>query len=338
MSGALVISLDFEKHWGVIDRPLGGPYMGNLLGVPGSVLGTLALFRDFQVAATWATVGFLFARSREEREQFAPALRPQYADAALDSYVVPTGSDEESDPVHYGASLIEAIVSTPLQEISTHTFSHFFCLEQGVAAKDAFRADLASACAIMQHTVGMTPRSIVFPGNQHNPDFDDVLLKSGITCYRGSPRSWMWSPRPRGESLLVRASRLIDAYVPLGGMHTVPWSAVPEPSGLCNVAASFFLRPYSAGARLRRLRAALRHAARAGEILHLWWHPHNFGTDTETHLNVLRELLVEFDRCRDEFGMQSLTMSDAAMAARARAAPGIDLTRPAPPVRTSSVS
>lgn len=328
MNGALVISLDFEKRWGVRDQSAGDGYRANLLGVPDSVRGSLSLFREFDVAATWATVGFLFARSRAERERFAPEVRPQYADPALDPYVDETGEDEASDPVHYAASLIREVAQTPRQELATHTFSHFFCLERALNAKEAFRADIASARAIMRETVGIEPRSIVFPGNQHNPDFDDVLLEAGITCYRGNPHSWMWTPRPRREHFVARAARLADAYVPLGGMHTASWSSVARPDGMCNVPASFFLRPHSAGARLNRIIAALAHAARRREILHVWWHPHNFGIDTAAHMNVLRDLLTAFARCRDAQGMQSMTMSEAADAGRAQA--GVRAQQPVP--------
>ena len=86
--GALVISLDFELHWGVRDKCApDGPYRENLLGARKAIPRILDLFEEFDVAATWATVGFLFAESRREREEFSPAVRPQYADQRLDPYV-----------------------------------------------------------------------------------------------------------------------------------------------------------------------------------------------------------------------------------------------------------
>src|SRR5215213_3336669 len=82
--GALVISLDFELHWGVRDwTPPGGSYRQNLLGVWEAVPRMLALFEEYDIAATWATVGFLFARSKQELEEFSPSIRPIYKDPAL---------------------------------------------------------------------------------------------------------------------------------------------------------------------------------------------------------------------------------------------------------------
>jgi hypothetical protein len=79
--GALVISLDFELHWGVRDKSApDGPYRENLLGARKAIPRILDLFEEFDVAATWATVGFLFAESRREREEFSPVVRPQYTD------------------------------------------------------------------------------------------------------------------------------------------------------------------------------------------------------------------------------------------------------------------
>jgi hypothetical protein len=136
-AGALVISLDFEIHWGVLERPATGAYRANLLGVPESVRGTLALFREFEVRATWATVGMLFARSRAERERFSPAVRPRYAVPLPDPYAAPTGEAEADDPLHYAPALIAEVAATPGQELATHTFAHLYPLEPGENTREA---------------------------------------------------------------------------------------------------------------------------------------------------------------------------------------------------------
>ena len=81
LPGAFVLSLDFELHWGVRDHQAAeGPYRAALLGAREAVERTLDLFAAYDVAATWATVGFLFARSRGELEAASPAERPTYVD------------------------------------------------------------------------------------------------------------------------------------------------------------------------------------------------------------------------------------------------------------------
>ena len=319
LPGALVISLDFELRWGVRQRAAKGAYMANLLGERDAAAGMLALFQEFDTAATWATVGFLFAESRQELQRFSPVQRPKYADPGLSPYGDLIGEGERDDPLNYAPSLIALIRRTPRQEIATHTFSHYYCTEPG-QHEGAFEADLAAARAIAEAR-GLQFQSIVFPRNQHNPRYDHILLAQGITTYRGSPPSWpVWKRRfgPAG----TRVARLVDAYGDLAE-STTPWSAVPQPNGLCDVRASCFLRPYDPrlrhleGLRLQRLRRAIRGAAVRGELLHLWWHPHNFGTYTAENLAFLRRVLEEFAECRARLAMQSLSMADAAAFARA---------------------
>ena len=65
--------------------------------------------------------------------------------------------------------------------------------------------------------------------------------------------------------------------------------------------------------RLSRLKRQMTAAAAAGRIFHLWWHPHNFGADTEANLYFLDRLLDHYRRLRDSFGMRSETMAEAAL-------------------------
>ena len=322
--GALVISLDFEQHWGMRD---GAPARRNghaPRADPGPVVaGMLDLFEEFDVAATWATVGFLFARSKRELEHFAPPppARPAYANPALDPYGEPLGEDETADPLHFAPSVIDAIRRRPRQEIASHTFSHFYCLEPG-QDRSAFAADLASAVAIANAS-GVRLRSIVFPRNQRNPAYDDLLVAAGLRCYRGNPGAWMYrAAARRGGRWAARGARLLDAYVDVAGPLTTPWTVVARPGGLCDVPASFFVRPYAPSRRAleplrrRRIVASLERAARAREIVHLWWHPHNFATHTGENLAFLRGVLEAFAPLRAGEGMRSLTMAEVAQAAQ----------------------
>jgi peptidoglycan/xylan/chitin deacetylase (PgdA/CDA1 family) len=316
--GALVISLDFELHWGVRDkRPVDGPYRENLLGARQAIPQILDLFEEFGVAATWATVGFLFAKNRQERDEFSPSLRPQYKNHKLDAYSEPTGDDEIDDPMHYAPSLIARIAKTPKQEIATHTFSHYYCQESG-ETPEAFAADIASAMAIGRR-YGFDIRSIVFPRNQFRAGYEGVLKEAGITCYRGNEPNWMYRPRPRGEeTLAVRAPRLIDGYISLSGPKFVRWEEITQSGGIHDVRASMFLRPYSPRRkglepiRLRRIAGGIRAAAKNRGIFHLWWHPHNFGKNIPENLEFLRSVLKVFAEQRQVHGMQSLSMIDVA--------------------------
>lgn len=316
--GAFVVSLDFELHWGVRDTlSCSGAYRESLLGVSRVVPALLRLFDSYGIRATWATVGFLFARSREEMKSFTPSVLPAYRNPRLSSYEEPVGTSERDDPFHYAPSLVEAVLSTPGQEIATHTFSHYYCLEPG-NTREAFAADLESALAIANRW-RIKLRSMVFPRNQYNPRYDGIMRQAGIICYRGAQTGWMHSVSDGAQAPAgMRLARLADAYLPIAGAGTAPWEELHQPSGLFDVRASRFLRPYSPRLqglerlRLRRISSGLRRAATAGEIFHLWWHPHNFGVHLEENLKFLRQVLDHFAELRTTYGLESLTMAEVA--------------------------
>ena len=96
--GAFVVSFDFELHWGVRDHmPPDGSYRQNLLGSRVVIPRLLKLFEHYDLAATWAIVGFLFASSGKELARFRPAILPEYSDVALNPYAEPTGSGSIPD-------------------------------------------------------------------------------------------------------------------------------------------------------------------------------------------------------------------------------------------------
>jgi peptidoglycan/xylan/chitin deacetylase (PgdA/CDA1 family) len=318
--GALVISLDFELHWGVRDHVgRDDPLYGCLPEARRAVTDLAALFASRNIRATWATVGFLFASTRHELEAHAPNERPTYERAALDPYVETIGLDEQQDPEHLAGSLVDLIATTPGQEVGSHTFSHFYCLDPG-QRESTFRADLVAAQSIARGR-GLELTSLVLPRNQWNPDYTNAVLDLGFRCIRGPQRTWGYEARRSGEEgLLRRGARLADAYIGLSPPPTTAWGDVLDPSGLCNVPASAFMRPFAPNRkeleslRLARLRTGLRQAARRGRIFHLWWHPHNFSQHRTENFAILEGVLDEFERLVTTEGMQSLSMRDVTTA------------------------
>jgi peptidoglycan/xylan/chitin deacetylase (PgdA/CDA1 family) len=316
--GALVISLDFEIHWGVRHNPDdAGTYRRRLLAERQAIPRLLDAFAEYGVAATWATVGFLFAASRRELEEFSPAVVPRYEDTRLFPYTENIGDGEGDDPLHYAPSLIRMIRERARQEIGTHTYSHYFCLERG-QTRETFRADLRSAKAIAAK-YGVSLRSIVFPRNQFNPDYNDILKEEGIVALRGSESAWMYKPEiTRDDGRLKRVTRALDAYCNLSGANLVGWDRVRMPDGMCNIPSSRFLRHWRRGLRrfeplrLARITAGIRRAAASRQIFHLWAHPHNFGADMDENFAFLRQVLEVFKECRDRQGLRSLSMGEVA--------------------------
>jgi peptidoglycan/xylan/chitin deacetylase (PgdA/CDA1 family) len=322
--GGFVVSLDFEQYWGVRDRVTLAEYRSHLLGARDAVPAMLEMFAEFGVRATWAVVGLLFAEDRREMLARLPARRPRYRDPALSPYgeFGDVGENEREDPFHFAPSLIRRIAASPGQEVGTHTFAHYYCLEDGASPED-LRADLVAALEVSRDKLGQTPRSIVFPRNQFDTASLAVCEELGLAAYRGNPVGWAYGPRRHAdESNVRRAVRLLDSYAPLTGSHAARIEP-PRGGALVNVAASRYLRAYTPvlrhleGLRLRRITEEMRGAAEAGLVFHLWSHPQDLGGHVRENLAFLRRILVCFRDLRDRLGMESLTMGEAGERARA---------------------
>jgi peptidoglycan/xylan/chitin deacetylase (PgdA/CDA1 family) len=314
--GALVVSLDFELYWGSRDRRSLAESRGNLEGTREAVPRLLEAFRRHGIHATWATVGLLFCDGKAEALQAAPARRPSYDDPNLSPYPHLESMRDEDAALHFAPDLVRRILDTPGQELATHTFAHYYCLEPGQTAAQ-LREDLAAAQRLARTKFGRTLESLVFPRNQAGRAAIELLKEVGILCYRGNERAWCYRARNReSESRLRRLVRLLDTYFDVSGANTYPLAGPAERP--VDLPSSRFLRPYSPrlraldGLRLRRIRSAMATAARRGEVFHLWWHPENFGTRTSENLAFLERVLAAFDRLRARHGMRSLTMAEAA--------------------------
>lgn len=331
MSATFVISLDFELMWGVRDHRGQGDYGTEILGARQAVPGMLKLFRKYGIQATWATVGLLFARNRKQMLDYLPESLPAYTNISLSPYAAvrsEIGENETSDPYHYGRSLVEMIADTEGQELATHTYSHYYCLEPGQTLA-AFRADLQAARAIATD-MDISMASIVFPRNQMTPEHTGAAADLGFHLYRGNPEHFAYRSRNAAEQTpFVRAFRLTDSILPLSRVQS---SSKPEPAHAgktVNLPASRFLRPLSnrfptySALHLRRVMSEMTATARAGQgqIYHLWWHPHNFGRSPEASLNRLEKLLQHFLVLQDRHGMQSRSMNSLAAGDRTDRAP-----------------
>jgi hypothetical protein len=323
--GGLVISLDFELHWGVRDhRRLDKPERERLLAARQVVPEILKAFRDHSVRATWATVGLLFARSREEAQGCRPERMPRYEDVSLDPYGERLGRNEGDDPFHFAPSLIRAIQQQEGQEVASHSYSHYYSLEAG-QGEEEFKSDVASAKRIAENS-GYCLKSYVFPRNQVRGEYLPILKQAGFCSYRGTEPATSKAPVTFREQRKpwLRAQRLMDAYLSLNGPQTVPF---PENEQLAAVDASRYLRPFSPvlgpfeGVRLRRIENAMMSAAKESRIFHLWWHPEDFAGYPQRNIDFLRQVLGLFDQCRRDYGMASLSMADANGVARNVTAP-----------------
>ena len=316
-NGAFVISLDYELLWGVWDVTTKEKYGANIVGVKEVIPGLLKLFADYHIKATFATVGILFAKNKQELLPFLPVAKPSYSNADYNVYTNEfntIGNNETDDPYHFGYDLFEMIRQGP-HEIATHTFSHYFCLEEGQTAAE-FDADLKAAIKIAGAN-DIEISSLVFPRNQVNDAYLSVLTDNGIGVYRGNPVSWIYKPRKfSAEIPIIRLCRLLDTYFPLSGNNT--FSIHKETRLPVNIPASRFLKPYNKNLawleklKLKRIMKEMTYAAKNNKMYHLWWHPHNFGINLSENMENLTVLLKHYQFLHSNYGFASLSMKEAA--------------------------
>jgi peptidoglycan/xylan/chitin deacetylase (PgdA/CDA1 family) len=318
--GIFTISLDFELHWGGFEKWDLNQYRQYFLNTRMVIPEILSLFEKYEVHATWATVGMLFASSKEELQQFAPKIEPQYRERQLSAYhFISTqgiGKTEAEDPFHYAPTLIDRIRQTPNQEIGTHTFAHVYCNEEG-QTPEAFRDDMRSAVAIAKKS-GIELKSLVFPRNQFNDGYLQICCELGIRAVRSNPAIWFWNiDSTQAESFWKRFNRGLDAYWPSGKRNSYTVKSIDNRPGLpvC-IPASRLLRPYNPkefflnSMKINKVRGEIERAAKSNECYHLWWHPHNFGNYPEQSIQHLEMILKQFAGCRNKWGMVSMNMDE----------------------------
>lgn len=321
MDFSFTISLDFELHWGGFEKWRLERYRDYFLKTREVIPRILNLFEQHQVHATWATVGLLLHKNREELHSTFPKEKPTYHQIVLSAsnYISQNqvGDNETDDPFHYAPSLIQEILITEGQELASHSYGHYYCNEPGQTPQQ-FRAD-ALAWNRAAESYGFKASSLVFPRNQFNKDYLRICNKVGIDIIRTNPLDWWWNIQSiENESLWKRFNRGLDAYFNVGGKTSFRLSSVEKSEGVWMLPASRLLRPYNPKElflnikKIRRIKAEMTIAAKAQECYHLWWHPHNFGDYPQQNLDGLSEILNHYTFLNKEYGMQSLNMKEIA--------------------------
>jgi peptidoglycan/xylan/chitin deacetylase (PgdA/CDA1 family) len=317
--GKFVISLDFELMWGVRDKKTIAQYGQNILGVHQVIPKLLQHFAKHQVSATFSTVGFLFLETKAQLLAHLPEQLPQYTNPNFSPYnghFNEVGANFSEDKYHFAPQLIAQIKEHPQHEIGSHTYAHYYCLEDGQTLQ-SFTADLTTAIEVAKaQDIGIT--SLVFPRNQFNDEYLKTCAELGITCYRGNEHSWLYNAKSGAqESSVRRAFRLLDAYVNISGHNCYSANYLKSKYPI-DIPASRFLRPFSAklkvfdGLRLRRILTGMTHAAKHNLLYHLWWHPHNFGTQQNENFEFLERILQHYSKLKAQYNFESITMSNLA--------------------------
>jgi hypothetical protein len=237
-----IISLDFELLWGVRDSR-GAEYHQQLLNVHHVIPKLLLLFEKYDVSCTWAVVGSLCSTSQSHFHKLKPIAFPTYDNVNLSPYLEINETLKLDNRLLFAPDLVTSILNTSRQELASHTFCHYYCLEAGQTLEQ-FKLDLHSNSKVAK-SYNTFFNSLVFPRNQFNKDYLVACADAGIICYRGNPSHWAYQAESREtRSILNRAFRLLDCYIPLSGSLRQNVK-LDLSSGMVDVPASIFFRPYS---------------------------------------------------------------------------------------------
>lgn len=317
--GSLVISLDYELMWGVIDVYTAEGYgQSNIKQVSKVINRLLQLFGKYDVHATFATVGLIFCKDKKQAGVYVPTLKPSYDEQLLSPYYnnYIDNIKEEHEDLYFAPDSIAQLQANKNIEIGTHTFCHYYCWAKGQTSKE-FDADLSQACKVAAER-GIVLKSIVFPRNEVDEERLKVCSNHGITVYRGNAKKFFEYRTGKLSNMVQRICRLLNAYIKIGEHSIAKYSEIETKSDCINVPATRMIRPYSVKMkflekqRLRHVKAELEYAAKTNSLCHLWWHPHNFGSNVNENFAFLEEVLKHFTYCRDKYGMQSYTMAEMA--------------------------
>ena len=309
----LVISLDFELLWGVFDKINPAEKLKYFKNTREVIPEILKLFTSYNIRCAWATVGMLFNKDAEAWLANQPETLPNYENQELSAYRFFKENKKELDGLFcFAHELINEIKESEGQEIGTHTYSHYYCLENGQNLT-SFKADLKMAVKLAKEAE-IDLKSLVFPRNQFNLEYLKACKELGITSVRSNPPNWYWKNTQK-DTLQQKIFRTADAYMgQKDKSYALESIDSSNPDLPLQQPASRLLRPHANnfldGLKLKRIKAEMIHAAQNNLVYHLWWHPHNFGNSPVQSLRELEEILKCFAKCQSKYRMQSSSMLD----------------------------
>lgn len=311
MAGNFIISLDFELFWGVSESKTINNYGNNIYNTHEVVIEMLKLFKKYNIEATWATVGFLFFKDIKNLDDFISENKIQkinYKNESLNNFILLSKVCDLDKRYFFALDLVHKIIESDGQELASHTFSHMYTLENGVILKD-IETDFDVMVKLFNQ-FGLSLDSIVFPRNQYSKDVLNLIGNTTIKTFRGNQNSYLYKPS-LNQNLFKRFLRLLDSYVNISGYNP---SIVNQKKNILDIPASRFLRPYSHKLRLlekfrlNRIKKEMSISAKKGLNYHLWWHPHNFGSNRNDNLSFLEEILKHQKLLENRYGFKSKNM------------------------------
>lgn len=286
-----IISLDFELYWGLRDKNKLESIESYLDSALTQIPKLLVLLDKYDVRVTCAVVGKL--------------LLP-----TLDDYDFHMRDKER----FFLAKELVQDFQRRGHEIASHTYNHIYHLDNNLSLEH-IKEDISSFKSISNNLDNTDIQSVIFPRNQYNKEILDLYSDMGYTIYRGNPHNRFLKGKPEKKLNLVhRAYRFLDSYVNLSGNNIT--KIVDTDANLINIPASHFYRTFNKKLRYfeslktRRILKSIDALVDQKGIYHLWWHPHNLGTDLNKNLESLERLFNHVCEYREAGLIEISTMRD----------------------------
>lgn len=314
-NGEFIISLDFELHWGVfesLDVLENRSYFKNTCLIIPEIL---RIFEENNIRSSWATVGMLFLNNSQDLKDNMPKKKPEYNNNNRSSYDFLDRKLSVIDSnvnCYFAPEIISIISKLEGQELASHTYSHYYCLEEGQNI-ESFESDLKLFDTQIKK-LKKNNYSLVFPRNQFNEDYLDICRKYNISVVRTNPNVWFWNTR-KPETLIKKIVRTLDCYLPLTSSTYFISEIKKHKDNLILLPSSRFLKPINKikllnKLRIFRIKKEMTFAAKNKKCYHLWWHPHNFGRHPEKSINDLKIIVKHFVFLSKKYQMESSNMID----------------------------
>lgn len=317
MSGHFVISLDYELLWGLAgwdDEHLKA-YERNVDNANDALLQIVEMLEKYGMKLTVAYVGTMNNSSVAEVMDEKKDLNVEYNFSIFSAFnsSVPYAMKANKPSLLFAKDIIAQLKERFHVELASHTYSHYYCLEDG-QTKEMFEKDVELAC-LNAEKIGLKLRSIILPRNQIQPDYMVVCKNKGITHYRGTLNNWLYrTEKTKSRISMKGALRFLDTYINISGSNAYSMIEYKD-DVLINVPGSRFLRPFSVKLsfleqlKIKRIKNSMTYAAKHGLVYHLWWHPHNFGTNTAENLGNLKCICEHYMFLKNKYGFNSSVMS-----------------------------
>lgn len=318
MIGHFVISLDFELVWGLAGWNITQveSYSTNIKNAKTALKDIVEMLEKYDMKCTIGYVGAMNFSCISELRLDKNTVIPSYKNKQFASFIslLPYAEKELNVDLFFAKSEIAYLKSRANIELASHTYSHYYCLEEGQSIDD-FENDLIKTIENAE-LHGIKLASIIFPRNQVNDTYLKICKNRGFTHFRGMLNNTLYEPSKTSFRYSpIGALRFLDTYFNISGSNTYSIDTTMGKE-LIDVPGSRFFRPYSKRLsflerlKIRRIKDSMADAARNGRIYHLWWHPHNFGANMRENILQLEEICCFFDLLRKQYDFRSSFLSE----------------------------